>query len=105
MPDDVLERTALAYVCTPANPQGAIADEAYLARAIGLARERGFLLAVDECYSEIYDRDPPPGALAVASREGGDFANVVVLHSLSKRSSECMTAASVRKKPSSQRPP
>jgi aspartate/methionine/tyrosine aminotransferase len=87
VPKDVLERTALAYLCTPANPQGAIADEAYLDRAVDLAREHGFLLAVDECYSEIYDREPPPGALAAALRRGGDLANVVVLHSLSKRSS------------------
>jgi len=90
VPEDVLRRTALAYVCTPANPQGAIAREDYLARAVGLARERGFVLAVDECYSEIYDREdaPPPGALAVARRHGGGgFANVVAFNSLSKRSS------------------
>jgi N-succinyldiaminopimelate aminotransferase len=89
VPEEVLRRTALAYVCTPANPQGAVAGEAYLARAVALARERGFVLAVDECYSEIYDREdaPPPGALAVARKHGGGFANVVAFNSLSKRSS------------------
>jgi aspartate/methionine/tyrosine aminotransferase len=87
VPRSVLERTALAYLCTPANPQGRVADEAYLDRTVALAREHGFLLAVDECYSEIYDREPPPGALAAALRHGGSFEGVVVLHSLSKRSS------------------
>jgi aspartate/methionine/tyrosine aminotransferase len=83
----ILERTALAYLCSPANPQGAVADEAYLGRAIALARRHGFVLAVDECYSEIYDKAPPPGSLAVALAAGGDFAQVLAFHSLSKRSS------------------
>lgn len=86
---DLLARTALLYLCSPANPQGAVADEAYLERAVGLARAHGFVLAVDECYSEIYDRDvpPPPGALAAALRDGGDFRGILVFNSLSKRSS------------------
>jgi aspartate/methionine/tyrosine aminotransferase len=74
---------------TPANPQGACADAAYLRRAIGLARQFGFTLAVDECYAEIYDRTPPVGALEVAAVMGGDapLNNLLVFHSLSKRSS------------------
>ncbi|MFO1035270.1 MAG: aminotransferase class I/II-fold pyridoxal phosphate-dependent enzyme [Geminicoccaceae bacterium] len=84
---DLLARTSLFYLCTPANPQGRIADEAYLSRAIGLARRHGFVLLVDECYSEIWDREAPPGALAVALADGGDFSNVLVMNSLSKRSS------------------
>ena len=87
VPPAILERTALAYLCTPANPQGAVADEAYLGRAMALARRYGFVLAVDECYSEIWDRKPPPGALAIALATGHDFAHVVAFHSLSKRSS------------------
>lgn len=87
VPPAILERTALAYLCTPANPQGAIADEAYLRHAIALARRHGFVLAVDECYCEIWDSTPPPGALAVALAEGGGFAHVLAFHSLSKRSS------------------
>lgn len=87
LPRDLLARTALFYLCTPANPQGAVADRAYLQRAVRLAREHDFLLVVDECYSEIWDKAPPPGALEAAWAEGGDFRNVVVLHSLSKRSS------------------
>lgn len=87
LPSALLARTSLLYLCTPANPQGAIADAAYLRRAIDLARRHGFLLLVDECYSEIWDRAPPPGALAVAWEADRSFANVLVLHSLSKRSS------------------
>ncbi len=89
---DLLARTALVYLCSPSNPEGAIADDDYLRTAIGLAREHDFVLAVDECYAEIYDRDPPPGALEVCKdMDGGGnegvARNVVVLHSLSKRSS------------------
>lgn len=79
-----LDATALFYLCSPANPQGAVADMTYLRRAIGLARAHDFVLVVDECYTEIYDRAPPPGALAVCA---GDFRNVLAFHSLSKRSS------------------
>ncbi len=82
----LLARTALLYVCTPANPQGAAADSDYLRRAVRLARRHDFVLAVDECYAEIWDKEPPPGALSAALAEDGSFANVVVLHSLSKRS-------------------
>ncbi len=81
----VLARTALAYVCSPANPQGAVASRAYLRRWLDLARAHGFVLAVDECYAEIYSDAPPPGALEVAA-EGGDLSNLLVFHSLSKRS-------------------
>ncbi|HYM27155.1 MAG TPA: aminotransferase class I/II-fold pyridoxal phosphate-dependent enzyme [Steroidobacteraceae bacterium] len=81
-----LERCALLYLCSPANPQGAIADLAYLEKAIALARAYDFVLVVDECYGEIYDRAPPPGALEACARMGGALDNVLVFHSLSKRS-------------------
>jgi N-succinyldiaminopimelate aminotransferase len=81
-----LARTVAFYLCTPSNPQGAIADPAYLAAAIALARRFDFLLFVDECYSEIYRDAPPPGALATALAETGRLANVVAFNSLSKRS-------------------
>ncbi|MCG5243180.1 aminotransferase class I/II-fold pyridoxal phosphate-dependent enzyme [Azospirillum doebereinerae] len=87
---ELLERTALFYLCTPANPQGAAASAAYLAKAIGLARQYGFVLAVDECYAEIYLDTPPVGALQVAAglpRGENPWANILVFHSLSKRSS------------------
>ncbi|MCB1885041.1 MAG: aminotransferase class I/II-fold pyridoxal phosphate-dependent enzyme [Geminicoccaceae bacterium] len=84
---DLLDRTALFYLCSPANPQGVVASGAYLAKALGLARRHGFLLALDECYSEIWDEAPPTGGLAVAHAAGKGFGGLVVLNSLSKRSS------------------
>ncbi len=92
IPRETLERTALFYLCSPANPQGTVASLDYLKQAIGLARQYDFVLAVDECYAEIYDRVPPPGALEACAALGQGFANglfdrVVVFHSLSKRSS------------------
>src|SRR5262249_26154987 len=80
---DLLAPTVAFYLASPANPQGSVADLAYLRRLIGLARQHGFLAFADECYGEIYTRDPPPGMLEAAP---GGFANVVVFHSLSKRS-------------------
>lgn len=88
LPASLLDRTALFYLCSPANPQGAAADIAYLQKALSLARRHGFVLAVDECYSEIYDRTPPTGALeAAAAFDGGRLDNLIVFNSLSKRSS------------------
>jgi len=82
----LLERTALAYLCTPSNPQGAIADIQYLKTAIELARRYDFVLAVDECYSEIYDSVQPPGVLQACQEMDNDLTNVLAFHSLSKRS-------------------
>ncbi len=84
--DALLARTAALYLCSPSNPQGAVASTDYLARAIALARRRDFLLFADECYSEIYGDVPPPGALETAQAETGNLANVVAFNSLSKRS-------------------
>jgi aspartate/methionine/tyrosine aminotransferase len=81
---ELLARTVAFYLASPANPQGSIADAAYQQRLIALARRHGFMVFADECYSEIYWKDAPPGMLEQA---GGDFANVAVFHSLSKRSS------------------
>src|ERR1700733_7959584 len=82
--DDLLTRTVAVYLASPSNPQGAVADRAYLSRLVGLARRFGFLVFADECYCEIYSEQQPPGMLEAAAP---DFANVVVFHSLSKRSS------------------
>jgi aspartate/methionine/tyrosine aminotransferase len=87
IPTATLERTALCYLTSPSNPQGTIAGLDYLKTMIGLARRYDFLLAIDECYAEIYDREPPPGGLEACAALGGGFDNVVVFHSLSKRSS------------------
>jgi len=82
----LLDRTALAYLCTPGNPQGAVASMEYLQELIRLARKHDFLLALDECYSEIWRGSPPPGGLQACAAMGGDMTNVLVFHSLSKRS-------------------
>lgn len=82
-----LERVALAYVCTPANPQGAVASLEQLKDMIRLARKHDFVLVSDECYSEIYDGAPPPGALQACAALNEGLSNVLVFNSLSKRSS------------------
>ncbi|BBK34751.1 aspartate/methionine/tyrosine aminotransferase [Stella humosa] len=87
IPEETLERCALFYLCSPANPQGALADLDYLKRLIALARRYDFVLLADECYAEIYDTVPPPGALEAAAAMGGSTDHVLVMHSLSKRSS------------------
>jgi N-succinyldiaminopimelate aminotransferase len=82
-----LSRTAVFYLCSPANPQGAVVSLAALQSAVRLARAHDFMLFVDECYADIYDTEPPPGALQACAALGGSLDNVVVFHSLSKRSS------------------
>lgn len=86
LPPDILDRVALAYLCSPANPQGAVAPRDYLARLLALAERHGFTLLSDECYSEIWRSAPPTGALEVAAETGADPERVAVFHSLSKRS-------------------
>lgn len=86
LPKDVLERVAIAYLCSPANPQGAIASPDYLAGLLRLAEMHDFRIFSDECYSEIWRDAPPPGALEVAAGIGADPERVFVFHSLSKRS-------------------
>ncbi len=86
VPADVLDRTTAAYICSPANPQGAVADRAYWTALIGLAEKHDFTIFADECYSEIYRDEPPLGILQVAHELGTDLNRVVIFHSLSKRS-------------------
>ena len=84
------DRCALLFLCSPANPTGAALGLRELAAVIELADRHDFLIAADECYSEIYaDEDQPPVGLLEACRRLGrdDFARCVVFHSLSKRSS------------------
>ena len=79
----------LLYLCTPGNPTGAVMPLSEMQKLIGLAREHNFILASDECYSEIYpdDAEPPPGLLQACAAMGDeDYRNCVVFHSLSKRS-------------------
>lgn len=83
---ELLERTVAFYLCSPANPQGAIASRDYVRRALELARAHDFMLFFDECYSEIYSGEPPVGGLEIAAASPERFANIVVFNSLSKRS-------------------
>ena len=87
IPEAILKRTRLAYICSPSNPQGAVAPLSYLAAWLALARQHNFVLASDECYSEIYRGTPPHGALEAARDAGGALDNLIIFHSLSKRSS------------------
>jgi aspartate/methionine/tyrosine aminotransferase len=86
LPEDILNRVAIAYMCSPSNPQGAVADYDYWANLIRLAEKHDFQIFADECYSEIYRDVPPPGALQVAQDLGASPERVVIFHSLSKRS-------------------
>ncbi|MBV7380276.1 aminotransferase class I/II-fold pyridoxal phosphate-dependent enzyme [Maritimibacter dapengensis] len=86
LPPEILTRTAIAYICSPSNPQGVVADRDYWASLIALAEKYDFRIFADECYSEIYRDTPPPGAMEVAKEFGADPDRVVIFHSLSKRS-------------------
>jgi len=87
VPETVLARTSLVYLCSPANPQGAVASLDYFAGLLALAHAHDFVVAIDECYAEIYHREPPPGVLEACARGGSDITGVMAFHSLSKRSS------------------
>ena len=80
------DQTAMLFLCSPGNPQGMVADLDYLRHALDLARTYDFTLIMDECYAELYDSAKPSGALEVA-QESGHLKNLLVFHSLSKRSS------------------
>ncbi len=79
----------MIYICNPGNPTGAVMTRQYLAQLIELAHQYDFVIASDECYTEIFfdESDPPPGLLSVATEMGNDsFEHCLVFHSLSKRS-------------------
>jgi len=81
------QRTQLLYVCSPANPSGRVLTLDEWHSLFELSDRYGFVIASDECYSEIYDASAPLGALEAAQQLGRDgFANLVVFNSLSKRS-------------------
>ncbi len=86
LPPDVLDRAALAFVCSPSNPQGAVAPEDYLADLLALAEKHDFRVLSDECYHDIWRNAPPPGLLGVRERIGADPERALMFHSLSKRS-------------------
>lgn len=89
VPADVWQRTQLLFICSPGNPTGAVIPRHTLEKLIALSDEYSFVIASDECYSEIYfdEANPPLGLLQVCAEIGrDDYKNCVVFHSLSKRS-------------------
>jgi N-succinyldiaminopimelate aminotransferase len=89
VPDAIWARCQLLYICSPGNPTGAVMDEATQRRLLELAEKYDFVIASDECYSELYadEANPPQGLLQTAYAMGNtDFKRCVVFHSLSKRS-------------------
>jgi N-succinyldiaminopimelate aminotransferase len=90
VPAAVWRRCQLLFLCSPANPVGAVMDLAYLRRALELAEQHDFIIASDECYADLFDDEsaPPPSLLTAAAAMGnGAFRRCMSFHSLSKRSS------------------
>jgi N-succinyldiaminopimelate aminotransferase len=89
IPEKIWQDCQLLFICSPGNPTGAVMNTAQLKQLIALADQYDFVIASDECYSELYfDEQHPPAGLLQACAELGrhDFARCVVFHSLSKRS-------------------
>ncbi|WP_445115491.1 succinyldiaminopimelate transaminase [Acinetobacter sp. WZC-1] len=87
VPAEVWEKTALLFVCTPGNPTGAVLSGEQLKKLIALSDQYDFVIASDECYSELWFDEAPVGLLQVCAEIGrDDYKNCVVFHSLSKRS-------------------
>ena len=88
VPAEILKRTQLVFVCSPGNPSGKVMDVAAWKTLFELSDQYGFVIASDECYSEIYfdEGQPPVGALQAAHILGRDFKRIVMFSSLSKRS-------------------
>lgn len=87
--EDVWQRCQLLFLCSPSNPTGAVTDLETLQKLIKLSDKYDFIVASDECYSEIYldEAQPPVGLLEACADMGRhDYKNCVVMHSLSKRS-------------------
>ena len=90
VPEEIWQKVPLVYICSPGNPTGAVLTRGDLAGLIELAHRYNFIIASDECYSEIYfdEAKPPVGLLQVANDLGiRDYQHCLVFHSLSKRSS------------------
>jgi N-succinyldiaminopimelate aminotransferase len=90
VPEAVWRRCQVLFLCSPGNPTGAVLSPGFLQRALSLAERYDFVVAGDECYTELYldERSPPPGLLQACLASGNDqFKRCVVFHSLSKRSS------------------
>ena len=89
VPAEIWQRCQILFLCSPGNPTGALVPLDTLKKLIALADEHDFVIAADECYSELYfdEQAPPPGLLSACVELGrSDFKRCVVFHSLSKRS-------------------
>lgn len=90
VPEQIWRRCQVLFLCSPGNPTGRVLPRELLLRALELAERHDFIIAADECYTEIYldERSPPPGLLEVCRLSGRErFERCIVFHSLSKRSS------------------
>lgn len=87
VPTEVWQNTAIVFICTPGNPTGAVYSKAQFKKLIELSDQYGFIIASDECYSELWFDQAPCGLLEVCAELGRyDYKNCIVFHSLSKRS-------------------
>lgn len=86
LPKTVLERTVAAYVCSPSNPEGAVADENYWRTLFDFMDRYDFTLFADECYADIYLDKQPLGAMTTRHSQSGGLTRLLSFHSLSKRS-------------------
>lgn len=87
VPAEIWEKTALLFVCTPGNPTGAVLSKEQFKKLIQLSDQYNFVIASDECYSELWFDQAPVGLLEVCAEMGrDDYKNCIVFHSLSKRS-------------------
>ena len=89
VPEQIWQRCQLIYICSPGNPSGAVMAQQHFEKLLNLANKHNFIIASDECYSEIYadEQNPPLGLLQAAYAMGNtQFEHCMVFHSLSKRS-------------------
>jgi N-succinyldiaminopimelate aminotransferase len=86
LPQEILARLTAVYICSPSNPEGAVASEGYWQKLFALAQAHDFIVLADECYADIWFDRPPHCALPARLQQSGSFSKVLTFHSLSKRS-------------------
>ena len=86
LPKAALDRIAAVYICSPSNPEGAVASASYWNQLFALAERHDFIVLADECYADIYFGAPPVSALPARLAQSGGFTRLLTFHSLSKRS-------------------
>jgi aspartate/methionine/tyrosine aminotransferase len=86
LPPATLARIAAVYICSPSNPEGAVAPESYWTKLFELAERHDFVVLADECYADIYFGTAPVCALPIRLAQSGGFSRLLTFHSLSKRS-------------------